>query len=77
MNKSHLTLPLKYSSLFGSILETILENEFLSGRYKKRLLEAGQAGHAYPGSCHKYRCDHEIFNHTQEWPTLRQQTLFS
>jgi hypothetical protein len=38
-----------------SILETVMENEFLSGVYKKRLLEAGQMGHAYSGSCHMYQ----------------------
>jgi hypothetical protein len=59
-------------SFLTSILETILENEFLSSAYKKRLQEAGQTGHAYPGSCHKYRCDHAIFNQTKAWPPLRQ-----
>lgn len=58
-------LPARDMEVATIILETILENEFLSAAYKKRLLEAGQTGHAYPGSCHKYRCDQQIFGHTK------------
>jgi len=43
------------------ILETIMTNEFISKVYKKRLETAAHVGRDYPGSCHKYACDQEVF----------------
>jgi len=43
------------------ILETIMTNEFISKVYKKRLEAAASVGRNYPGACHKFACDQEIF----------------
>ena len=43
-----------------SVLESILANEFVSKKLKKRLLAAGKRGSSSPGSCHLYKCHHHL-----------------
>ena len=42
-----------------SILQTLLDNEFLSDAFKRSVQEAGQLGHAHPGSCARFACTNQ------------------
>lgn len=42
------------------VLESILANEFVSKKLKKRLLAAGKRGSTSPGFCHLYKCHHHL-----------------
>jgi hypothetical protein len=45
-----------------SILQTLLENQFLSDTFKKSLLEAGQVGHTLPGACDQFVCSKQVLH---------------
>jgi hypothetical protein len=45
---------------FFSILQTILDNEFLSDGFRQSMQKAGQSGHAHPGSCEKFVCSKQV-----------------
>jgi len=49
------------SDVAGIIIQTILENKFISKEYKRRLVKAGRSGSELSGSCHKYHCHHNPF----------------
>jgi len=44
----------------SAVLQSILNNEFITPTFKRRIQIAGQTGYSYPGSCHKYRCHHHL-----------------
>ncbi|XP_023326757.1 uncharacterized protein LOC111700161 [Eurytemora carolleeae] len=46
----------------GIIIQTLMENEYISKDYKRRLLEAGQIGRDFPGTCHNFKCNEKVFS---------------
>jgi len=50
----------------SAVLQSILNNEFITATFKRRIQIAGQTGRAYPGSCHKYRCHHHLLPQPQK-----------
>lgn len=44
----------------SAVLQSILNNQFITPAFKRRIQIAGQTGYSYPGACDKYRCHHHL-----------------
>jgi len=50
----------------SAVLQSIINNEYITPTFKRRIQKAGQTGYSYPGACHKYRCHHHLLPHPEK-----------
>jgi len=68
-NDGSITITPMESEVATVVLQSILNNQFVTPAFKRRIQQAGQTGYSYPGSCDKYRCHHHLLPHEEKKPS--------
>merc|ERR1719483_846342 len=70
-NDGSITITSMENDVATAVLQSILNNQFVTPAFKRRIQQAGQTGYSYPGSCDKYRCHHHLLPHEEKKPSKK------
>jgi len=70
-NDRSITITHTEKEVATAVLQSILNNQFVTPAFKRRIQQAGQTGYSYPGSCDKYRCHHHLLPQETKKPSKK------